>query len=386
MKLKLLRKLAVTALLLALTFSAIGININPVQADRVGVGKFLTVEISGEGYVTATKDPSAVWRYDYSEPATEYKLGAGTVSLQAFPAEGWIFSHWGGDLTGTANPIDYKSEKYGYVIAVFTKSSFTITALCAPEAPNGEITTTGDGDATPITEGDELVGWSVSIESGGSQTFNFNPDEDNHLSAFQVDGAFQPYALTYTFSDVQKDYAMTVYFSADGQAYVPAGSNVPVYLGDDVGLTFASTDGGGTATQSDLLPTLLAKLQGTSLILWDVSVGVSFTGVVEVTLPIGGSQTITSVWASDDLNALYCDVNGDGIVDINDHVAVARAISTNGRSYKAAFDVNRDGHLDQGDISLVDEYLGTFLQSLVFNQIGNTLFIETDHFSIFRGR
>ena len=108
--------------------------------------------------------------------------------------------------------------------------------------------------------------------------------------------------------------------------------------------------------------------------------------MVEIALPYVGSEIITSVWASNSLDALYCDVNGDGMVKHNDHVAVARAISTLGRDYDAAFDVNRDGYLNEDDVHLVDEYLGTALQSLFFWVEGNTLFIETEHFSIFRGR
>ena len=384
MKKSLHKKTTITAVLLALlAVSIIPANVLLVKADPIGVGKFLTVEIQGEGYVTATKVNSGeVWTYTKTNPPTEHKLGAGTVSLQANATEGWEFSHWEGDLTGTANPVDYKSEKYGNVKAIFRKFVFTITALVASDAPNGTITTYGDGNSTAFTGG-----LSVTIEYGDSQTFEFVALENNHVSAIQVDGDFISYAVSYTFTNVQEDHTLTVYFSLDGQAYVPAGSNVPVYLGNNVGLNFASTGSGGTATQAEIV--LLPQLQGTSLILWDISVGASFTGIVEITLPYVGAQSITSIWTSNSLDALYCDVNGDGVVDGDDVSDVAVGIKTtvaSGAEYEPQFDVNRDGELTEDDVHLVNQYKGTTLQSLTFWVEGNTLFIQTDHFSIFRGR
>ncbi|MFW9831265.1 MAG: dockerin type I domain-containing protein, partial [Candidatus Thorarchaeota archaeon] len=274
-------------------------------------------------------------------------------------------------------------EKYGYIIAVFQKVIFTITALVAQDAPNGTIETYGDGTATPVNGG--LI---VSVGIGGSQTFNFSPFADNHVSAIQVDGTFIKYNLTYTFTNVQADHTLTVYFSTDGQAYVPIGSNVPVYLGDNVGLNFTSINEGGTATQANVLSLLLPQLQGTSLILWDVSVGATFTGLVEVTLPYEGA-TIANVWTSDSLDALYSDVNADGVVNGDDVSDVAVGIKTtvsSGAEYNPQFDINRDGELTEADVHLVNEYKGTTLQSLTFWIEGDSLFIETDHFSIFRGR
>jgi hypothetical protein len=381
MKKALLRKSIVSAvLLLVLTFSATAINTPLVKADVGGIGKFLTIEIVGEGSVTATKVQSGeTWNFP---PSITEKVGAGTILLTAKASEGWEFSHWEGDLTGTSvNPTQYKTEKYGYVRAVFVKKTFTITAIVAPEAPNGYIETSVDGNPTQIW--DQL---DVTVEYGDSQTFSFYPDSGNHVSAIKIDSDFIISALSYTFSDVQKDWTIVVFFSADGEAYVPAGTNVPVDLGDSVSLHFESTEGGGIATQASIdLPPLLV---GTSLILWDVSVGVSFEGIVEIALPYLGTQTIQHVFRSDSLDALYSDVNGDGVVNADDVSDVANAIKslTPNGLYDANFDVNRDGVLDENDIHLVNEYKGTTLQSLTFWVEGNTLYIATYQLSIFRGR
>jgi hypothetical protein len=379
-KASLRKSIASAVLLLVIAFSATTINTPLVKADAGGIGKFLTIEIVGDGSVTATKFKSGE-TWDFPPSITE-KVGAGTVLLEAKASEGWEFSHWEGDLIGTSvNPTEYKTEKYGYVRAVFVKKTFTITAIVAPEAPNGYIETSVDGTPTQIW--DQL---DVTVDYGDSQTFSFYPDSGNHVSAIKIDSDFIVSALSCTFNDVQKDWTIVVFFSADGEAYVPAGTNVPVDLGGSVSLHFESTEGGGTATQASIdLPPLLV---GTSLILWDVSVGVSFDGIVEIALPYLGTETIQHVFRSDSLDALYSDVNADGVVDGDDVSDVANAIQslTPHGLYDANSDVDRNGVLDQNDIHLVNEYKGTTLQSLTFWVEGNTLYIETDQLSIFRGR
>ena len=167
---------------------------------------------------------------------------------------------------------------------------------------------------------------------------------------------------------------------------MPAGTDVPVYLGDFVSLNFISTQGGGTATQAsiDLLPLLV----GTSLLLWDVSTSVAFSSIVEIALPYSGSVEITQVFTSDSLNALYSDVNADGIVNGDDVSDVANAIRTlvpHG-AYDANFDVDRNEVLDQHDVHTVNENKGTTLTSLEFWVENGILYIETSEFSIFRCR
>jgi hypothetical protein len=379
------KKTAVATILLSiLALSVLPANLLFAKADPVGVGKYLTVEIVGDGNVTATKVNSGeVWYYYPTDPATEHKLGAGTVSVEAYANDGWEFSHWEQDLTGTANPTYYKSEKYGTIRAVFVKKTFTINAYVASEAPYGYLETTINDVPTQIY--DQLA---ITVGYGDDQNFIFHPDSGNHVSAIQVDNTFVPYTMNYEFSNVQKDWTLTVFFSADGEAYVPQGTNVPVYLGDAVSLNFTSITVGGTANQNEIeLPALLV---GTSLLLWEFNLaGVSFDGIVEIGLPYAGVQNLTAVFASDSLDALYCDVNGDGIVDGDDVSDVAVGIKTtvaSGAIYDPQFDVNRDEELTEDDVHLVNQFKGTTLESLTFWVENGILYIETGHFSIFRGR
>ena len=130
-------------------------------------------------------------------------------------------------------------------------------------------------------------------------------------------------------------------------------------------------------------------LVGTSLILWDVNAGVSFTGIVEIALPYLGTETITQVFTGDSVDALYSDVNADGVVDGDDVSDVANGIKTtsqSGAEYDPQWEVNRDGELTEDDVHVVNENKGAILESLNFWVLNDTLYVETDHFSIFRGR
>ncbi len=386
MKKTLLRKsIAAAILLLVLAFSTTAINIPLVKADVGGIGKFLTIEINSEGAgsVTATKVKSGeTWNFTWADPPMTEKVGAGTVELEAFPSEGWKFSHWEGDLYGNSdNPTEYQTKKHGNVVAVFIKT-FTITAIVALEAPNGYIETIVDGNTIQIT--DQL---DVTVEYGDSQTFDFYPESGYQVSAIKIDSDFiDPTQPSYTFTNVQENWTIVVFFSADGEAYVPAGTNVPLYLGGSVSLLIESTEGGGIATQEDLL-IKYPLLVGTSLILWNVSIGVSFDGIVEIALPYLGIETIQNVYHGD-LDELLCDVNGDGRVDGDDVSDVANAVKsyTGHGLYDANCDPDMDGDNDEDDIHRVNEYKGTLLQSLNFWVEGNTLYIETEMNRVFRGR
>ena len=84
-------------ILLLICMLPIGLNIPLVQADAGGTGKFLTIEIVGEGHVKATKVQSGeTWDFYWADPPMTEKVGAGTVTLEAFASAGWKFSHWEG--------------------------------------------------------------------------------------------------------------------------------------------------------------------------------------------------------------------------------------------------------------------------------------------------
>ena len=361
------RKVSIfTLTLLFVCMLPIALNIPLVQADSGGIGKFLTIEIIGEGYVTATKVKSGeTWYFYRADPPMTEKVGAGTVELEAFASDGWEFSYWGENLTGTPeNPTNYKTVKYGYAVAVFVRKTFTITASAVG---NGAIDPDG----------------AVLVEYGASQTFEFTPDGGNHVSAIVVDGVYlSSFAQSYTFYDVTADHSIDVSFSGDGTATVPAGNDVTVFLASGAGLTFDDTDGGTATGEEKDYPV------GTAA--WDISVTFTFAGEVLVALqydPTGLSeadQQNLRLIRGDSIEALRSDVNNDLTVDGTDVSIVANAVKQS-EWYDEMLDINNDGFVDEADIHIVNENKGTILEDITdwVNTDLNIIYGTAEYFSIF---
>ena len=335
-----------------------------VQADPGGIGKFLTVDIVGEGYVTATKvDSGETWTF--TQNGTE-KVGAGTVLLEAFAAEGWQFSAWDGDLANTSeNPTEYKTEKYGYVVAVFVRKTLTITAAAV-----------GPGTISPSG--------NVCVEYGTDQTFAFLPDAGYHVSAIVVDGVYlTSFSLNYAFHDVTADHTITVYFSADGTATVPAGSAVTVFAAAGAGVTFGDTSGGTLTAEAEYYPVGGATA-------WEINVTFAFTGEVIVTLYYNDSglslideQNLRLI-RCDSVEAIRSDVNGDLRVDGTDVSIGANAVKL-GIWYDPLVDVNNDGFVDEADVHVVNTNKDAYLEDITagINIDLNYIWGITDQFSVF---
>jgi len=277
-------------------------------------------------------------------------VGAGTVLLRAHASEGWEFSHWGGDLTSTSkNPIEYKTVKYGYVVAVFVKKTCRITAYAVG---NGVIEPSGD----------------VLVEYGASQTFEFTPDAGNHVSAIVVDGVYLSFAEDYTFYNVTADHTIDVIFSADGTAFVPPGTGQIVFLAPGVSLTFHITEG-GTATGEE------AYFPIGGLTAWDIGVPFPITGGVIIAMHYDDSNL--SPTEEENLRlvrgvsteAIRSDVDWDFDVDGTDVSIVANAVKQ-GSWYDPLLDINNDGYVNEDDVHIVNENKGTILVDI-------TLWVDT---------
>ncbi len=367
---KLLRKRVIifALLLLSLCMSPMILNIPLVHADAGGTGKFLTIEIVGEGYVTATKVASGeTWDFYWADPPMTEKVGAGTVELKAFASNGWEFSCWEGELIGTSeNPTDYKTAKYGYVVAVFVHETFTITASAV-----------GNGTIDPPGE--------VPVEYGASQTFQFTPDASNHVSAIVVDGIYlTSLAQSYTFSNVTADHTIEVYFSADGTAIVPAGTGVTVFLASGVRLTLGQTCGGIATGEEETQYRV-----GAAAIIWEINITFTFTGEVNVTLHYNDTGLLIDEQSlrlirGPSTEAILCDVNRDLVVDGEDVSMVANAVKQ-GDWYNPLLDPNDDGFVDEADIHLVNANKGAELEDITdgINTELNIIWGTTSKFSIF---
>lgn len=366
------RKVSIFALILLLVcMLPIALNIQQVQADAGGEGKILTIEIAGEGSVTALKLKSGqFWVFEYEDPAQEEKVGAGTVKLTANASVGWEFSRWEdaeGSTISLSEIMYYKTEKYAYLRAVFIVETFTITPSVV-----------GNGTIEPNIP--------VTLEYGASQTFEFTPDAGYHISAINVTGEYQSiFATHYTFENIQQDHTIQVVFDLEGQATVP---NVPedetvnVFLASTAVLTISGT-GGGTAFGGEEVYALGAGA-------WEISIDFS---IGESTATLTYNDTGLSL--EDELNlilvkaetieALRSDVNGDLRVDGDDVSDVANAVKQL-QWYDAKWDINDDGYVNEYDVHKVNENKGAIIRliPIIERNIGdNTITFSLECFSAF---
>jgi hypothetical protein len=290
--------------------------------------------------------------------------------LEAIAAEGWVFSRWEGDLTGISNSTtDYKTVKYGDVTAIFVEEIYTITAVAV-----------GPGTINGVTS---LI---VEVEHGGaSPTFVFAPDNEtlHHISSIKIDNNYTGYATEYTFPDpITSDHDIVVTFNDIGTATVPADINAQIFVDPIASLLFNNTDGG------ILFGIALTFPEGTSIALYDITTNATDAdGLVIITIQLNGSMPV-SVYRADTADALYSDVTSDGVINGHDVSTVANAIKslTPHGLYDVEYDIDRNGILDENDVQTVNENKGATLTELNWWVEGDTLFIETEHWTTFRCR
>ena len=409
---------SIVLILLLLSFSAIATNVLSVSADEGGIGKFVDIEVVGGGSssVTLIKLSSGeTWNTQDAPPINKLneKVGAGTVKLVAEEEGNYIIDYWEigyeKDNEGKIiNPTtikdlspEFKTTKGTTYVKAYFVEVFTITALVASDTPYGTILLgEGDGVATEIPRG-----YIVTFKYYEGQpydkgrSFSFEANSGYHISAIQVDDKFDPYALSYEFTNVHEDHSLIVYFSKDGQAYVPAGENVEAYFAAGASLIFpGEVTNGGTAKGIDL-----ECPETWGAFMWDISTLeiVYVGGNVIITLVLIGEYDITEVLVLDAISAaFYCDVNGDGFVTAADLSLVANynkvtATNPNEFPYDPLYDTDGDGEITEDDIHMVNEHKGepvgwvsldeNYWDSVALDGL-TTVTIQPDHFSIFRGR
>ncbi|HOG58734.1 MAG TPA: choice-of-anchor Q domain-containing protein [Anaerolineaceae bacterium] len=173
----------------------------------------LTVDYNGSG--TATKNPEK----------PEYLWGE-SVTLTANANPGWTFSSWGGDVTGTDNPLTLTIQGDTSITANFTQLEYTLNVGVHP-SDTGSVsveplqTTYHYGDDVTLTAtadpGWTFSGWtgavtgtdnplSITIEGNTIITANFTQDEYTLTLSATPDGSgtanVDPVQATYHYGDV----------------------------------------------------------------------------------------------------------------------------------------------------------------------------------------
>ena len=392
------RKSIGSAVLLAILLFSFTAYLTPfVQADRIGVGKFVEIDVIGEGgYVILTKVSSGeTWDTRDLEDGSLYslyeKVGAGLVTVIPIAETGYVFDHWIVDDVpeNTALYLEFRTSKgITEIEAFFTKIGYTVTVSVFKndEHPAGGTIKINDN---PI----ESDYFAIPLGLGETIDIEFIPSGTNHISALSVENLYVIPELQIVADDRGKDYSIVVFFSSPGSAYVPNGFTGVTYFSQDAGLQFEEATGGVDANGIPLVfPTEWATF------LWDIFTEATDggDGNVTIVLKFDGIVPLSAVYRSDKIEELYCDVNNDGVLDGTDNSLVAQAIKTYEQGtigdYDPLYDVNQDLDLNEADLHFLHNYYGTILDSLEFtseydvNTDITTISIETDHFSIFRGR
>lgn len=402
---KAIRKSITSMVLLSILFFSLIAYISPLaNADPVGIGKYVDIEvIGGGGSVTLTKVSSGeYWDIDTIHPFND-KLGAGLVELEAFTDGNFVFDYWiigfeldesgfilNGEELSDTSLIDFRTRKgTTYVEAYFTEVIYyTVTAVVSGSASDGIITIGIDVYTVDAP-------FVATVEKDTELTFGFVADLGYHISAITLNGVFQS-PDEYLPLVVDDNYDIVVFFSEDGYAFVPSGADVEVYFTQSASLYFenaiAQVAGG------------IELIRPWGYFVWDINAIIDeFTGEVIITLRIDLGESIPENFGvigftfdtDDEENAFYCDVNGDLIVSAADLSLVANYNRLSNRHphrypYDSTYDTNRDGEITSDDIQLVQDYFGTQIEydpvPWDYDPATQTLTIFPEHFSIFRGR
>lgn len=152
-----------------------------------------------DGAKNVSANFSAV-RYTFS--ASVNQPGAGTVSpqsgsaesgatatLAATPAQGWNFSFWSGDASGSSNPLYVFMDRNKSIVANFTRARYTLSVAAQPStggavSPSGGSFSFGETvSIRAITSGDYLfTGWSGDV-SGSENPITVTMTRDMRVAA-----------------------------------------------------------------------------------------------------------------------------------------------------------------------------------------------------------
>jgi hypothetical protein len=248
----------------------------------------LTVAKSGTGSGTVSSSPAGI-----SCGATcSGSFASGTsVTLTASPDPSSTFSGWSGACTGTGVCTVTVNSALN-VTAAFAIKTLTITASAGA---NGSITPSG----------------TVSVASGGSQTFAITPATGYHVTNVLVDSVSAGAVTSYSFTNVAANHTISVTFAANTFTVTPsAGANgsispaTPQTVNQNNTTSFALTPNSGYAIASvtGCGGTLNGNTYTTGPITANCSVSASFAAITPNTLTVAktGGGTVASAPAGID--------------------------------------------------------------------------------------
>ncbi len=402
-----------TILIMLVILSTITCVTPSVQAEAGGTGKFLEINFittneadlfDSNCKVTATKVSSdQTFTYVASDSSSySQKVGAGTVLLEAIPdtANGWEFSHFVIRDEIQQNPSEYKAEKYDVVDAVFIKQPITFDIEVFVTAGLGEVWYNGSFIADQ--DNDEYNSVIITVNYGDTPRFAFVPSETYHLSSVLIDNSFYAnltlteFTQSYQYPPIEEEgfYGLAVAFSIDGEAIIPAGNDITVFLSSAASLNFNSV-GDGIAFGNEIY-------SFADVIIWNITVATFNLGDqtlialrYDPSRIIGAEEDLRLYRSNSEYADLYytCDFNDDGAVNGQD-VAIIANIVKHPKFWdpeeNSEFDLNNDDAVTEEDVHIVNSMKNLDLEWIDItydvDTLNNILYGVTDHFSIFRGR
>ncbi len=216
------------------------------QSDPNPTTYTLTTTTTGQG--TVSRSPNN----------TSYASGA-TVTLTANPANGYVFSGWSGDASGSNNPLTVTMNGNKNITATFTQQQTTTYTLTT--------TTSGQGSISRSPN-------NTSYASGASVTLTANPANGYVFSGWSGDasGSTNPLTVTMngnknitaTFTQQQSNtYTLTTNTTGQGaisrspnNASYASGATVTLTANPATGYVFSGWSGDASGTTNPLTVTM----------------------------------------------------------------------------------------------------------------------------------
>lgn len=135
----------------------------------------LSVSVDGEGTV--------------SPDSGSYSLGD-TVSISATAQQGWFFTGWSGDVTGTDNPVSVVMDSSKSITAHFAQTTYSLNVTTEGSGRvSPDSGTFGEGDTVYLTAvgdpGWQFTGWSGDLVSTQNPAAVIMNSEKNIIAHFE---------------------------------------------------------------------------------------------------------------------------------------------------------------------------------------------------------